>query len=319
MQALASALAALRYNRDNKWETVVVPSSKDQNCKTDRHTVAQQPPREDDAFRPRLIVVSGLMLGFQVELGSAILIVGRASECGLSLPHPSVSRHHCRIWREGDNYVIEDLGSTNQTYVNGKPIARAQLQDGDQISVGSNAIKYFTGASMEATYHNELIDLAIYDGLTGFFNRRHFRGLLDEHVEKVTASTPLSMLLIDLDHFKQVNDNHGHLTGDQVLTSVAQLIRENAPAGASIGRLGGEEFAMVLRESLKNAVALAERVRAAVAENPIETREVTLPVTISIGVAQSDAEGSASADLLRRADEQLYRAKEEGRNRVCAA
>jgi diguanylate cyclase (GGDEF)-like protein len=316
--ALASARPALRYNRPHEWESVVVPSSKDQNSKTDRHTVAQHAPREDDAFRPRLIVVSGLMLGFQVELGSAILIVGRASECGLALPHPSVSRNHCRILRQGDAYVIEDLGSTNQTYLNGKPVTRAQLQDGDQISVGSNAIKYFTGASMEATYHNELIDLAIYDGLTGFYNRRHFRGLLDEYVEKVTPSSPLSVLLMDLDHFKQVNDTHGHLTGDQVLTSVAQVIRENAPAGASIGRLGGEEFAMVLREPLKDAVALAERVRAAVAAQSIETREIALPVTISIGVAQSDAEGSTSADLLRRADEQLYRAKEEGRNRVCA-
>ena len=315
----ASTVVALRYNPAHKWERVVVPSSKDQNSKTDRHTVAQQPPRDDDAFRPRLIVVSGLMLGFQIELGSTMIIVGRASECSLSLPHPSVSRQHCRIWRQGDHYVIEDMGSTNQTYLNGKPITRAQLQDGDQIGVGSNAIKYFTGASMEATYHNELIDRAIYDGLTGFFNRRHFRGLLDERVEKAKSSAPLSVLLIDLDHFKQVNDKHGHLTGDQVLTSVAQLIRENAPAGASIGRLGGEEFAMVLRESLSDAVTLAERVRAAVAAQSIETREVTLPVTISIGVAQVESEGTASADLLRRADEQLYRAKEEGRNRVCAA
>ncbi|MDR3386230.1 MAG: GGDEF domain-containing protein [Rudaea sp.] len=295
-------------------------SSNDQNSNTDRHTVAQAAPREDDTFKPRLIVVSGVMLGFQLELGTALIVVGRASECGLSLPHPSVSRHHCRIWREGDTYVIEDLGSTNQTYLNGKPVTRAELRDGDQISVGSNAIKYFIGASMEATYHNELIDLAIYDGLTGFFNRRHFRGLLDEYMEKLKTSAPVSVLIMDLDHFKLVNDRHGHLAGDQVLTSVAQLIRENAPAGAPIGRLGGEEFAMALRGmALDAAVALAERVRIAVAAQPIQTRDVTLPVTISIGVAQVDAEVTASADLLRRADEQLYRAKQEGRNRVCVA
>jgi diguanylate cyclase (GGDEF)-like protein len=296
-----------------------VQSSSDKNSKTDRHTVAQGPPRDDDTFKPRLIVVSGVMLGYQLELGTALVVVGRASECGLSLQHPSVSRHHCRIWREGDTYVIEDLGSTNRTYLNGKPIARAELRDGDQIGVGSNAIKYFTGASMEATYHNELIDLAIYDGLTGFFNRRHFRGLLDEYMEKAKSSLPLSLLIIDLDHFKLVNDNHGHLVGDQVLTSVAQLIRENAPAAAPIGRLGGEEFAMALRgTTLEGAIELAERVRAAVAAQPIETREVTLPVTISIGAAQVDAQVAQSADLLRNADEQLYRAKTEGRNRVCA-
>ncbi len=295
-------------------------SSKDQDSTTDRHTVAQAPPRDDDTFKPRLVVVSGVMLGFQLELGSALVVVGRASECGLSLPHPSVSRHHCRIWREGNSYVIEDLGSTNRTYLNGKPVTRVELRDGDQISVGSNSIKYFTGASMEATYHNELIDLAIYDGLTGFFNRRHFRGLLDEYMEKLKASALLSVLIMDLDHFKQVNDTHGHLVGDQVLTGVAQLIRENAPPGTPIGRLGGEEFAMALRGmSLDEAVALADRVRQAVAARPLETREVNLPVTISIGAAQADERTTTSADLLRGADEQLYRAKQEGRNRVCAA
>jgi diguanylate cyclase (GGDEF)-like protein len=297
-----------------------VQSSNDQNSNTDRHTVAQSPPRADDSFKPRLIVVSGVMLGFQLELGTALIVIGRASECGLSLPHPSVSRHHCRIWREGNAYVIEDLGSTNRTYLNGKPITRAELRDADQISVGNNAIKYFTGASVEATYHDELIDLAIYDGLTGFFNRRHFRGLLDEYMEKIKGTTTVSVLIMDLDHFKQVNDNHGHLAGDQVLTSVAQLIRQNAPSSAPIGRLGGEEFALALRGMpLPEVVALAESLRAAVAAEPIETREVVLPVTISIGVAQSSVETTASADLLRRADEQLYRAKEEGRNRVCVA
>jgi len=296
-----------------------VQSNNDPNSKTDRHTVAHPPPREDDTFKPRLIVVSGVMLGFQLELGSALVVVGRASECGLSLPHPSVSRHHCRIWRESDHYVIEDLGSTNRTYLNGKPITRAELRDGDQIGVGSNAMKYFTGASMEATYHNELIDLAIYDGLTGFYNRRHFRGLLDEYIEKVKPNAPISVLLMDLDHFKRVNDTHGHLCGDQVLTRAAQLIRENAPAGTPIGRLGGEEFAMALKGvPLDQAVALAERVRAAVAAQPIETKEATLPITISIGAAHVEAQPATSADLLRRADEQLYRAKSEGRNRVCA-
>ena len=298
---------------------VSVQSSNDPNSKTDRHTVAQPPPREDDTFKPRLIVVSGVMLGFQLELGSALVVVGRASECGLSLPHPSVSRHHCRIWREGSSYVIEDLGSTNRTYLNGKPITRAELRDGDQIGVGSNAIKYFTGASMEATYHNELIDLAIYDGLTGFYNRRHFRGLLDEYMEKLKAGAPVSVLIMDLDHFKRVNDTYGHLCGDQVLTRAAQIIRENAPAGAPIGRLGGEEFALALRNvSIAHAVVLGENIRAAMAVAPIETKEATLPVTISIGAAQTDVPPATSADLLRRADEQLYRAKQEGRNRVCA-
>lgn len=293
--------------------------SKDQTSKTDRHTIGELAEQEGAAFKPRLIVVSGMLLGQQLELGAAPVIIGRASECTLSMPHPSVSRLHCRIWREGDRYLIEDLASTNHTYLNGKPMMRAELRDGDQIGVGNNAIKFFTGASMEADYHEELIDLAIYDSLTGFYNRRRFRALLDEEMSAAKASASLSLLLMDLDYFKQINDRYGHLVGDQVLGMVAQVIREHAPSDAPIGRLGGEEFALVLRgSSLQDAATLAESLRAIVGAHPIETRDERLSVTISIGVAQSGSDGNTPSELLRRADERMYRAKQEGRNRVCA-
>ena len=279
-----------------------------------------EPTRQDDgAFKPRLIVVSGMLLGQQMELGDVPVIVGRASECALAMPHPSVSRQHCRIWREGDRYLIEDLGSTNRTYLNGKPVTRAELRDGDQISVGNNAIKFFTGTSLEANYHEELIDLAIYDSLTGFYNRRRFRALLDEEMGDAKTTAPLSLLLMDLDHFKQINDRHGHLVGDQVLSVVAQLIREHAPADAPLGRLGGEEFALALRgKSLGEAAGLAETLRAVVGARPVDTREERLIVTVSIGVAQSGVDASTPSELLRRADERMYKAKQGGRNRVCA-
>jgi diguanylate cyclase (GGDEF)-like protein len=297
-----------------------VPARKDQTSETDRHTVGEPTREEGGSFKPRLIVVSGMLLGQQMELGDAPVIVGRASECALSMPHPSVSRQHCRIWRDGDRYMIEDLGSTNRTYLNGKPITRAELRDGDQISVGNNAIKFFTSTSLEANYHEELIDLAIYDSLTGFYNRRRFRALLDEEMGGTKTGPPLSLLLIDLDHFKLVNDRHGHLVGDQVLSGVATVIREHAPADAPIGRLGGEEFALILRgRSLQEAADLAEVLRAAVSARPIETRDQQLSATISIGVAQSGVDGATASELLRHADKRMYRAKQDGRNRVCAA
>jgi diguanylate cyclase (GGDEF)-like protein len=296
-----------------------VSRSKDQTSKTDRHTISEPTQQEEAAFKPRLIVVSGMLLGQQLELGAAAVIIGRAGECTLSMPHPSVSRLHCRIWRDGDRYLIEDLASTNHTYVNGKPVTRAELRDGDQIGVGNNAIKFFTGASMEADYHEELIDLAIYDSLTGFYNRRRFRALLDEEMSVAKTTAPLSLLLMDLDYFKQINDRHGHLVGDHVLGIVAQIIREHAPADAPIGRLGGEEFALVLRDSsLQRAAVLAENLRAIVGAHPIDTHDEHLTVTISIGVAQSGSDGNTPSELLRRADERMYRAKQEGRNRVCA-
>jgi diguanylate cyclase (GGDEF)-like protein len=296
-----------------------VASTNDHNSKTDRNTIAETGPHETGEFKPRLIVVSGMMLGLQIELGNDTVTIGRASECALSLQHPSVSRHHCEIARDGDRYFIEDLGSTNRTYLNGKAVRREELHDGDQISVGNNAIKFFTGHSLEAKYHDELIDLAIYDSLTGFYNRRHFHTLLDEEIERAKGTLPISVLMMDLDHFKNINDRFGHLVGDQVLTSAAQIMRANAPNDAPFGRLGGEEFALALAgKTLDEAVAVAEKLRNAIASKPIETRDQKLPITISIGVAQSGAKLKNAAELLNGADDRLYRAKQAGRNCVCA-
>ncbi len=313
------ASVALRYNPDSRARGSSVPSSRDHDSRTERHTVVEATRPIGGGSNPRLIVVSGMLLGQQVELRDEPVLIGRAADCAISLQHPSVSRNHCRIWREGDAFWIEDLGSTNHTYVNGKAVAREALRDGDQISVGSNAIKFFVGTSLEASYHDELIDLAIYDSLTGFFNRRHFCAVLDEELEKASKGAALSLLMLDLDHFKGINDRHGHLVGDQVLGTVARIIRERTPTGLPIGRLGGEEFAAVLPgHALDAAVALAEVLRAAVAERPVETREYRLLVTMSIGVAQADANTSTRAMLLKFADERLYRAKQDGRNRICA-
>lgn len=292
-------------------------SKRHQDYKTDRTAPVHRTSTREVNQPPRLVVVSGLMLGHQIELGDTEVIVGRTSDCAISLPHPSVSRRHCRIWREDGRYHIEDLGSTNRTYLNGDSITRAELRDGDQIGIGNNAIKFFVGTSIEAHYHSELIDLAIIDSLTGFYNRRHFRSLLDEEIGKARSGT-LCLLMLDLDHFKTFNDEHGHLVGDHVLSAVAQVIRENMPTGTTIGRLGGEEFGIVVQASKRSAaVALAESVRKAVASKPIPVGELRLPVTVSIGVAELGTSMDSSS-LLRAADEQLYRAKEEGRNRVSA-
>ncbi len=293
-------------------------SSDDPTSRTERHTVVEITRPQASPARPRLVVVSGMLLGLQVELGDAPLLIGRASDCGISLQHPSVSRQHCRVWREGDAYWIEDCGSTNHTFLNGTQLGRSLLRDGDQISIGGNAIKFFLGASLESSYHSELIDLAIYDGLTGFFNRRHFCTLLDEELGKTANVAPLSLLMLDLDHFKQINDQHGHPVGDQVLAVVARVVRERTPQGLPIGRMGGEEFAIAMPgQDVRAAAQLAEALRLAVEETAIDASGKLLKITLSIGVAQTDADTCLRGLLLKRADDQLYRAKLEGRNRVC--
>lgn len=284
---------------------------------TDRATVIAGPDSDSRDRPPRLIVVSGVFLGHQLELGAEPVQIGRAADATLSLPHPSVSRQHCRVWAENEHYYIEDLGSTNKTFLNGQAVMRAQLKDGDQIGVGNHALKFFRGASPEARYHQELIDLAVHDSLTGFFNRRHFRMLLDEQVDRARHGAALSLLIIDLDHFKQINDHFGHLVGDQVIASVSQLLRDLAWSSCQLGRLGGEEFAVALPDAgLEEAYQFAEQLRLAIADNRFEIHGEVHPVTTSVGVATWSPALSSAADLLRAADERLYLAKANGRNRV---
>lgn len=284
---------------------------------TDRATVVVGPEQEPCQRPPRLIVVAGTYLGHQIELGEVPIIVGRAAEATLSLPHPSISRSHCRIWREGERFFIEDLGSTNKTFLNGQPVMRAELHDGDQIGIGNHSLKFFGSASPEAQYHQNLIDMAVYDGLTGFFNRRHFRTLLDECVDRARSGEELALVIIDLDHFKRINDHFGHLIGDQVLQTVAELIRQHTPGHWRLGRLGGEEFAAALPgASLGAARTYAETLRLGVEQHHFEIRGERHPITTSLGVAIWQSGMAGSADLLRQADERLYRAKSLGRNRV---
>jgi diguanylate cyclase (GGDEF)-like protein len=289
---------------------------------TERATVLAPLEAAAQGEVPRLIVVSGMLLGLQIELSDAPVIIGRSSECDVCLPHPSVSRQHCRVQREDDRFFIEDLGSTNKTYVNGVVVSRLELSDADQIGVGNHALKFFRGISQEARYHQELIDLAIYDSLTGFLNRRQFRARLDEELTRAEeVEHELSLILIDIDHFKRVNDEHGHLAGDHVLGELARVLRLQAQGGMLLGRLGGEEFGLAVPDhNLQQATALAERLRQQIQDHPFELRSGTrLPVTASFGVAQWSGQLRTASQLLKAADEALYRAKDGGRNCVRAS
>lgn len=288
----------------------------DPDSSTDRATIIESPSDEERAGGPRLIVVSGTLLGTQVDLSELPMLIGRSASCGLTLAHPSVSRNHCRLFREAGEIWIEDLGSTNRTRVNGRAIERSSLRDGDQISVGQDDLKFFAGASAEARYHQELIDLALYDSLTGFLNRRQFRVLLQKACEAADGQC-FALMLLDLDHFKQVNDRHGHLIGDQVLAAVSKVLREQVGDQGELGRIGGEEFALLAPGmDATAAMALAERLRIAVCERAIEPG----PVTVSIGVSSCRALGQRqSSELLAVADSALYAAKHGGRNRVVLA
>lgn len=259
-------------------------------------------------------------LGRRYLLETAITI-GRDDDCEISLDEQSVSRCHAHIVPKGPHYFIADLRSTNGTYVNDAPVLVRQLADGDYIRIGNHIFRFLAGGSIEADYHEEIFRLTITDALTGTHNKRHFLDFLDRELLRTARHhRPLALLLLDIDHFKAVNDQHGHLAGDAVLRGLAARLRGDIRRDELFARYGGEEFAVVLPETdAEGAAILAERLRKLVADAPFEDNGKIYPVTISLGSAATPGtEALTPAEFIARADEKLYRAKAEGRNRVVA-
>lgn len=265
-----------------------------------------------------VVVVNGEQLGLEAQVDEAPLIIGRADDCGLVLADSSVSRRHCRIFRDATGFQVEDLGSTNGCFVNGEQIRCLALRDGDRLRVGHCELKFFGVGSSEAGYHRELLNHAVFDALTGFYNRRQSREMLEHAFDRGRRDPgKLRLMILDLDHFKPINDKHGHLAGDRVLAGFSALVRGHLPVDCVSGRLGGEEFVVFSPAQTQTEFdALAERIRSDLAASvlPIDTGSVR--ITVSIGVAVQQVDMRAAADLLRAADGALYQAKVGGRNRV---
>lgn len=251
------------------------------------------------------------------------LEIGRSPSVAISLPDVlSVSRNHARVDYTGDGVVVQDLGSTNGSYVNDQKIRSSQLlRSGDRIQVGAVHFKFLLERDVEAAYHEAIYNLMMRDGLTGAYNKRKF----DEELQRETGRAhryrrPLSLVLLDLDHFKGINDSQGHLCGDFVLKQVADVARELLRLEQILARVGGEEFAVLCPETdAEGAMQLAERLRAELAEHSFHYASLELSLTSSFGVAELDAELSEPRQLYEAADRALYRAKRAGRNRVVLA
>jgi len=202
--------------------------------------------------------------------------------------------------------------------VNDRPLTGPQaLRDGDYLRVGSCIYRFLADGNVEAAYHEEIYRLTVEDGLTRTHNRRALDEFLDREVSRTRRyGHPLSVLMIDLDRFKVVNDTHGHLCGDYVLRELADMIRVSVRAEDLFARFGGEEFALVLVET-DHQEAVAERVRDGVAAHDFRFEEKAVHLTVSVGVATTTGTAAVGPDeLVKSADKRLYRAKHGGRNRV---
>lgn len=267
-----------------------------------------------------LVVIHGEGLGKRIDIPDQPLLVGRVQDADLQIGHRSVSRQHCRIWREGLRYRIEDLGATNPTRVNDAKLDRvATLEDGDRITVGDGILKFISQDSVEASYHEEIYQLAVHDPLTELYNRRHFCEVADKELARATRhDRPLALCIIDVDLFKPVNDRYGHIAGDEVLRGFGLALRDHARGDDVAARIGGEEFALLLPETSRaDAEQSAERLRARVESMTFPLGGEPQKITISIGIACLAPERATRGLLMAAADAALYRAKREGRNRVC--
>lgn len=280
--------------------------------------VGSEPPAGGEAC---LVSIYGPELGRRWSLDRDELLIGRDAGCDVSLPIDTVSRRHCRVAVRGNVVVLADLGSTNGTAINDDTLASKEefaLRSGDRIRVGSAILKFLRGGDVESLYHEEIYRTMIADGLTGAANRRFFDEFLEREMARCRRhGRSLSLVLLDIDHFKHVNDGFGHLTGDAVLRELAEMARGQVRREDCFARYGGEEFAVVLTETdLPSARLFAERLRAIIEVYDFWNGSERVPVTVSAGVASMTKDTRDVADFVAAADARLYEAKAAGRNRT---
>jgi diguanylate cyclase (GGDEF)-like protein len=269
---------------------------------------------------PSLVVICGPDLGRRIPLELSSLTIGRDDGCDVVVPIDGISRRHCELVQR-DGVRLRDLGSTNGTWLNGRALAPDEeplLQTGDRMELVGVAFKFLEGNDLEAQYHEELYQLAIVDGLTRVFNRRYLMDFLSRELSRCRRhARPLSLLLFDIDHFKQINDSFGHSGGDVVLRTIVDVARQGVRREECLARYGGDEFAIVMPETeLPGARVVAERTRGLVELHPFEMGGRAIAVTISVGVAVLTPATADAEAMLAAADAQLYATKQTGRNAV---
>lgn len=286
--------------------------------------VVQAAPLEQTSGNDCLVVIYTAepgMLGKRFVLDNSPVRVGRGADNQVVLEGDSVSRRHARFERRNDGWFVVDEDSTNGTYLNEEQINRESLMsNGDRIKVGPTILKFLSGLDAEAKYHEEIYRMTIVDGLTQIHNKRYlFEALEKELIRARRYEREISLIMFDIDFFKRINDQFGHLAGDHVLRELARVVQDRIRRDEVFARYGGEEFVIVLPETgLEGSRSLAEDLRGRVAEHSFVFQSENIPVTISIGCSELSKEDRAATDLVQRADEKLYEAKRGGRNRVCS-
>jgi two-component system cell cycle response regulator len=282
--------------------------------------------RERAAKTPdTLLIVRGTPQGHRFHLLDPEITIGRDDVCTITINDSNVSRKHAKVLKMENRVLIEDMGSSNGTFINDKKLVkgeRRELQSEDMIKLGSTILKFLPSGHIEIVYMGELGDSANKDAMTQAFNKAYLLQALEAEFKRAKAlQTDFSIIFMDLDHFKKVNDTFGHDAGDQVLKTYAQLVRTHHLRPKDIfARYGGEEFILLLsRTNGQKAAETAEKIRQTVESHSFLHDGKRIPVTTSLGVAEMTSTIESAQTLLKKADESLYQAKQQGRNRVVVA
>jgi len=281
-----------------------------------------QRAKEQDAC---LIIIRGKPQGHRFFLTQTELTLGRDPSADITLMDQGISRKHAQVSCSGSRVFVSDLNSSNGTFVNDKKLGpgdRVELAKEDMIKVGNMILKFLPAGELEIIFYGNLGSAAHTDPLTRIYNKGYLLEALDAEFKRAKAlHTDFSLLFFDLDHFKKVNDTHGHEAGDYVLKEFTNLVRSNFVRPKDVfARYGGEEFVILLANTNgKASFELAEKIRAAVQSHAFTYEGKRIPVTTSLGVSELHSGIESSQTLLKAADKALYSAKQGGRNRVVVA
>jgi diguanylate cyclase (GGDEF)-like protein len=271
--------------------------------------------------QPCLTVLTGGVAGQQFKITNAEAVIGRGSTAAIRIEDDGISRNHATIRCESGRAWIDDLSSRNGTFVNGRRISqRTELRDGDKLGVGrATVLRFGFQDALDESFHQSLVSSALRDGLTKLFNKRYLMERLDSELKfAIRHDVHISLLMLDFDHFKRINDTHGHLAGDAVLVKLSSVVARGVRNEDVVARFGGEELAIILRAiGIEGATQMAERLRKLVEQTVVSFGPQRLRCTVSIGIASYPASGTPTPDsLVEAADLALYRAKHAGRNKI---
>jgi diguanylate cyclase (GGDEF)-like protein len=270
--------------------------------------------------RHLLVGVHGSLLGQVIRLSAAAFRVGRHPDSELWLDDSGVSRRHAQIVPHGEGYVLEDLESANGTFVGGQRVKKHPLRDGDVLQFGPTAVfRYSLADKDQEDMLRQLYAASVTDPLTGAHNREYFDTHLGAELSYARRHrTDVSLIMLDIDHFKNVNDTYGHQAGDAVLVELAATVQRIVRNEDIFARYGGEEFAVILRDiDVKGAAHAGERLRVAVEGLVIQSGAHQIRITVSLGCASlAECPEPQGEQLISLADRRLYAAKRSGRNRV---